>query len=182
MTWLLGIFANFIRTPEAMIPPIPERVSFEVAASPPAIHVTAYHGLVNVARLSKGESILIHSAAGGLGQATAMLAQHLQAEIFVTISSDVKKELTMTKYGIAEDHIFNSRDLTFVESIKRMTNGRGVNVVLNSLAGEILRQTWHCLAWSRRFGEVAKRDMAKSLDSLDSNVPRKLIPFSSWKH
>ncbi|KAI4170959.1 MAG: hypothetical protein LQ343_004617 [Gyalolechia ehrenbergii] len=159
MTWLLGTFSSFIRTPEPMIQPIPEGMSFEVAASIPAAYVTVYHSLVDAARLAKGETILIHSAAGGVGQAAIMLAQHLQAEIFVTVSSQVKKDLLMNKYGIAEDHIFNSRDLSFVAGIMRMTGGRGVDVVLNSLAGEALRQTWHCLAWFGRFIEMGKRDI-----------------------
>ena len=114
MTWLLGTFSNFIRTPESMIQPIPDGMSFEVAASIPVVYATAYHGLVDAGRLAKGETILIHSAAGGVGQAVIMLAQYLEAEIFVTVSSDVKKDLIMNKYGIAEDHIFNSRDLTLL--------------------------------------------------------------------
>lgn len=161
MTWLLGTFSNFIRTPKSMIQPIPDGMSFEVAASIPVVYATAYHGLVDAGRLAKGETILIHSAAGGVGQAAIMLAQHLQAEVFVTVSSDVKKDLVMSKYGIAEDHVFNSRDLTFVDGIMRMTGGRGVDVVLNSLAGEALRQTWHCLAWMGRFIEMGKRDIGK---------------------
>ena len=168
MTWLLGTFGSFIRTPEPMIQPIPEGMSFEVAASIPAVYVTVYHSLVDAARLRKGETILIHSAAGGVGQAAIMLAQHLQAEIFVTVSSDVKKDLMMSKYGIAEDHIFNSRDLTFVDGIMRMTGGRGIDVVLNSLAGEALRQSWHCLAWFGRFIEMGKRDIGKSFASFCS--------------
>lgn len=186
MTWLLGTFSNFIRTPESMIQPVPDGMSFEVAASIPVVYATAYHGLVDAGRLTKGETILIHSAAGGVGQAAIMLAQHLGAEIFVTVSSDVKKNLVMSKYGIAEDHIFNSRDLTFVDGIMRMTNGRGVDVVLNSLAGEALRQTWHCLAWMGRFIEMGKRDIGKSpfldLPSHQANEAflQLVIPVWTW--
>lgn len=166
MAWLPGTFSSFVRTPEPMIQPIPENMSFEVAASIPVAFVTAYHALVDAARLANGETVLIHSAAGGFGQAAIMLAQHFQAEIFVTVSSQVKKDLVMDKYGIAEDHIFNSHDLTFVDSIMRMTGGKCVDVVLNSLAGEALRQSWHCLAWFGRFIEMGKRDIGRLLSAL----------------
>ncbi|KAL8995313.1 MAG: hypothetical protein Q9169_004917 [Polycauliona sp. 2 TL-2023] len=178
MTWLLGTFSSFIRTPEAMIQPIPEGMSFEVAASIPTVYVTAYHGLVDAARLAKGETILIHSAAGGVGQAAIMLAQHLEAEIFVTVSSQVKKDLIMNKYGIAEDHVFNSRDLSFADGIMRMTGGKGVDVVLNSLAGEALRQSWLCLAWFGRFIEMGKRDIVGNT-GLDMAPFMKNISFCS---
>lgn len=162
MTWLLGTFSSFIRTPEEMIQPIPEGMSFEVAASIPVVYATAYHGLVDAGRLCKGETILIHSAAGGVGQAAIMLAQHIGAEIFVTVSSQVKKDLLKEKYGIADDHMFNSRDLSFVDGVMRMTKGKGVDMVLNSLAGEALRQSWLCLAWFGRFIEMGKRDIGKA--------------------
>ncbi|KAL8983680.1 MAG: hypothetical protein Q9205_002158 [Flavoplaca limonia] len=178
MTWLLGTFGSFIRTPEPMIQPIPEGMSFEVAASIPAVYVTVYHGLVDAGRLRKGETILIHSAAGGVGQAAIMLAQHIGAEIFVTVSSQVKKDLVMDKYGIAEDHIFNSRDLSFVDGVMRMTGGKGIDVVLNSLAGEALRQSWLCLAWFGRFIELGKRDIVGNT-GLDMAPFMKNISFCS---
>ena len=73
-----------------------------------------------------------------MGQAAIILAQHLHAEIFVTVGSEEKKTLLMKVYGIREDHIFNSRNLDFVKGIMRMTDGKGVDVVLSSLAGEAL--------------------------------------------
>ncbi|KAL9626997.1 MAG: hypothetical protein Q9204_006884, partial [Flavoplaca sp. TL-2023a] len=125
---------------------IPENMSFETAASIPIIYATVYYGLVHLARLAAGESVLIHSAAGGVGQAAVMLAKHLDARIFVTVGSNEKKELLMKNYGIPEEHIFSSRHLSFADGIKKLTNGRGVDVVLNSLAGESLHQTFDCLA------------------------------------
>ncbi|KAL8853733.1 MAG: hypothetical protein Q9221_001376 [Calogaya cf. arnoldii] len=178
MTWLPGTFSSFVRTPEPMIQLIPEDMSFEVAASIPVAFVTAYHALVDAARLAKAETVLIHSAAGGFGQAAIMLAQYLQAEIFVTVSSQVKKDLVMDKYGIAEDHIFNSRDLTFVDGIMRMTGGKGVDVILNSLAGEALRQSWHCLAWFGKFIEMGKRDIVGNT-GLDMAPFMKNVSFCS---
>ncbi|KAG9239333.1 hypothetical protein BJ875DRAFT_491623 [Amylocarpus encephaloides] len=158
ITFRLGCYRTLLRNPEEMFQKIPDNMSFEVAASLPCIYTTAYYALFDVARLQRGESILIHAAAGGLGQAAIILSQHIGAEIFVTVSTDAKKQFLIEKYGIADDHVFNSRDLSFAKGIKRMT-ARGVNVVLNSLAGEALRQTWLCVAPFGRFIEVGKRDI-----------------------
>lgn len=159
MTWRLGTFRNFARTPESMCVLIPEDMDFQTAASIPVIYSTSYYAIFDIAKLQRGESILIHGAAGGVGQAAVILAQHLGAEIFATVSSEAKKKLLMEVYGIAEDHIFNSRDDSFVNGVKRMTKERGVDVVLNSLAGEFLRKSWHCLAWFGRFIEMGQKDI-----------------------
>ena len=159
MTFTEGSFATELRVPAVVVQPIPEGMGFEVAASIPLIYSTAYYSLFDAARLQKGETILIHAAAGGVGQAAIILAQHLHAEIFVTVGSEEKKSLLIKAYGIREDHIFNSRNLDFVKGIMRMTNGKGVDVVLNSLAGEALRQTWNCIAMFGRFIEIGKKDI-----------------------
>lgn len=159
MTWRLGCHQTYVRNPEMMVYKVPDAMSFEIAASIPVIYCTVYHALIDRARLCTGESILIHAAAGGVGQAAVTLSQYLGAEIFVTVSSEEKKGLLMEKYAIPEDHIFNSRDLSFAKGVMRMTNGRGVDVVLNSLAGEALRQTWHCTAMFGRFVEIGKTDI-----------------------
>lgn len=161
MTWRLGTFRNFARTPESMCVSLPEDMDFSTAASLPVIYSTSYYAIFDVARLQRGESILIHGAAGGVGQTAIILAQHIGAEIFATVSSEAKKNLLMEIYGIAEDHIFNSRDDSFVNGVMRMTKERGVNVVLNSLAGEFLRKSWHCLAWFGRFIEMGQKDIGE---------------------
>lgn len=161
MTWRLGTFRNFARTPESMCVTIPEDMDFYIAASLPVIYSTSYYAIFDVAKLQRGETILIHGAAGGVGQAAIILSQHLGAEVFATVSSEAKKKLLMDIYGIAEDHIFNSRDDSFVHGVMRMTKERGVNVVLNSLAGEFLRKSWHCLAWFGRFVEMGQKDIGK---------------------
>ncbi len=159
MAFTEGSFATKVRAPAAVVQPIPEGMDFEVAASIPLIYSTAYYSLFDAARLQAGETILIHAAAGGVGQAAIILAQHLHAEIFVTVGSEEKKTLLMKAYGIREDHIFNSRNLDFAKGIMRMTDGKGVDVVLNSLAGEALRQTWNCIAMFGRFIEIGKKDI-----------------------
>ena len=86
------------------------------------------------------------------------IAQHIGAEIFVTVSTTDKCDL-MKEYGIEDDHIFNSRDLSFTKGINRMTNGRGVDVIINTLTGEALRQTWACISPFGRFVELGKKDV-----------------------
>ena len=79
--------------------------------------------------------------------------------MFATVGSDEKRSLIQETYHIPDDHIFNSRDLTFSKAIMRSTKGQGVDVVLNSLAGEALRQTWECIAMFGRFIEIGKKDI-----------------------
>lgn len=161
MTWTVGSFRNFARSPESMCFHIPEKLHFGMAASMPLVFSTAWYSLSHTAHLKKGETLLIHGAAGGVGQAAIMLARHIGAEIFATVSSDAKKKLIMNRYDISEDHIFNSRDDSFVQGIMRMTNKKGVDVVLNSLAGELLRKTWLCTAWFGRFVELGQKDIGE---------------------
>ncbi|KAI3400337.1 hypothetical protein diail_3354 [Diaporthe ilicicola] len=159
VTFRLGCHRTFLRNSEEMCQLMPKGLSFEAAASLPCVWCTVYYSIIDVARLQRGESVLIHAAAGGVGQAAIILAQHIGAVIYVTVSSKVKKRFIIDTYGIPEDHVFNSRDLSFAKGIKRVTGGRGVDVVLNSLAGEALRQTWLCVAPYGRFIEIGKKDL-----------------------
>ncbi|KAL9085033.1 MAG: hypothetical protein Q9165_007774 [Trypethelium subeluteriae] len=158
-TFFVGAYANLIHTHESLVNKIPDHMSLEEGASIPTVYGTAYQSLIEIGRLSRGETILIHSAAGGLGQAAIQLAKHVGADIFVTVSSVEKRRLIVDEYQIPEDHVFNSRDTKFAKGILRMTNGKGVDVVLNSLAGEALRKTWECIAMFGRFIEVGKKDI-----------------------
>lgn len=85
------------------------------------------------------------------------IAQHVGAEIFVTVSTTEKRKL-MKEHGIKDDHIFNSRDLSFTKGINRMTNGQGMDVIINTLTGEALRQTWACISPFGRFVELGKKN------------------------
>ncbi|KAH8802508.1 hypothetical protein F5884DRAFT_683224 [Xylogone sp. PMI_703] len=159
LSTLTGCFQTYARTTQDLAVKIPDHMSFEAAAAIPVTFSTAYYCLVDIARLGKGESILIHAAAGGVGQAAIMLAQSLGAVIYVTVSSEEKKSLVMEKYGIPAENIFSSRGLSFAQGIMRVTKGRGVDVVLNSLSGEALRRSWDCIAPFGRFVEIGKKDV-----------------------
>ena len=161
-TMASGCYANRIRVPVFTVQKIPDDMTFTTAASILTIFTTAHYSLFNVAHLQQGETILIHAAAGGVGQAATMLAQRTGAEIFITVGSTEKKNFMMDTYHIPEDHIFSSRDTTFERGIIRKTKGEGVDVILNSVASEALRLTWNCLAPLGRFIEVGKKDMVQN--------------------
>ena len=151
---------------------LPASTSFSDGASIPLIYCTAHYCLAHVARLKPGETILIHAAAGGVGQSAIMLAQASKAKIFATVGSKGKKIFLMQTYGIPEDQIFYSRDTSFAQGVLEATNGKGVDVVLNSLAGEQLRATWKCMAPFGRFVEIGKRDIT-------TNMYLEMAPFES---
>ncbi|KAI0596521.1 hypothetical protein F4775DRAFT_594205 [Biscogniauxia sp. FL1348] len=155
----VGSFTNVHRVEAHRVFRLPSGLSFEDGASIPLAYATAYHALVDIAHLSKGQRVLIHSAAGGVGQAAIKLAQLFEAEIFVTVGSDEKKQLMIEEYKIPASHVFSSRNAGFAEKIMRMTDGEGVEVVLNSLAGELLKETWRCIAMFGFFLEIGKRDI-----------------------
>ena len=155
----LGCFKTFARGSQDAVVKIPDDISFAVAASLPVIYATAYYGLYDLARIRRGESVLIHWGAGGVGQAAIQLAKLIGAEVFVTVGSIEKRDLVADKYGIPHDHIFSSRDLSFAQGIKRMTNSHGVDVVLNSMSGQGLRASWDCIAPFGRFIEIGKVDI-----------------------
>ena len=137
---------------------IPDTMSLEVAASLPIAYTTAYYSLCTIADLQKGESVLIHSAAGGLGQAAVALARHIGATIFVTVGSSKKKSFMMSNFDIPEEHIFSSRLTNFSRGIKRLTGDKGVDVILNSLAADTVRESCACIGKFGRFIEVGERD------------------------
>ena len=159
---MFGHWGNRVRVPWTNVGRIPDRMAFEIGASIPIAFVTAYHSLFDLGCLKKGETILIHSATGGVGQAAIMLAQNIGAEIFATVGSKEKREFLHTNYGLPYDHIYSSRNPSFATSVMAMTKDNGVDVVLNSLAGPLLQATWNSIARFGRFLEIGKRDLEAS--------------------
>lgn len=160
-----GSFATHARGFEGTIAHVPEGMSFEEAAGLPITYTTAYACLYDIGELGKRASrgkkstVLIHAAAGGVGQAAIQLAQREGAEIFATVGSIEKREFLQTMYGLPSDHIFSSRDVSFKSGVLRMTGGRGVDIVINSLAGDMLRATWELVAPFGRFAEIGLSDI-----------------------
>lgn len=156
---ILDCFKTYVRTDARLVAKIPGTLTFAEASSILVIGITAQYSLIEFARLQKGETILIHSATGGTGQMAVQIAQLVGAEIYATVGSEEKKRHLMDIYGIPEDHIFYSRNASFAQGIKRMTQGRGVDVVLNSLSDDLLMASWDSVASFGRFVEIGKKDI-----------------------
>ncbi|EPS35452.1 hypothetical protein H072_11126 [Dactylellina haptotyla CBS 200.50] len=152
-------YRTFYRTKGSSLSRIPSSASLThvEAASIPVNFATAWHALKHIARLEPGEKVLIHSGAGGTGQAAIQIAKFLGATIFTTVSTQEKRGLLTTKYNIPPSHIFNSRDSKFADEIKHMVGG--VDVVLNSLSGDVLFSSWECMEPFGRFVEIGKKDI-----------------------
>uniref|UniRef100_A0A0B7K4Y2 Uncharacterized protein n=1 Tax=Bionectria ochroleuca TaxID=29856 RepID=A0A0B7K4Y2_BIOOC len=167
---------------------IPDCLSMRDAASMPGTACTVYRALVDVAGLQPDEKVLIHAGAGATGQMAVQLAQHIGAEVFVTVGSDDKRQLIATTYGIPDDHIFHTRDASFVAGLKRVTNGYGVDVVLNSLSGELLEAGWtELMAPFSRWVELGKKDILDnrglSMRPLLNNISFSCVDLSGiWRH
>ncbi|KAL9102129.1 MAG: hypothetical protein Q9163_002690 [Psora crenata] len=153
-----GCFGTHTRTSRNLVCAIPEDMSFEVAASIPSVFSTSYYSLYHAARLQPGETILIHSAAGGIGQACIKLASLIGATIYVTVGTPAKVDFLEKTYGLPRSHILNSRDLSFAPRLMALTDGKGVDVIINSLAGDALRESWRCIAMFGRFVDLGKKD------------------------
>lgn len=167
-----GTYQTFGRCLSSQAMALPDHVSFLEGAALPVAFTTAYYALCHVAQIRNGESILIHSAAGGTGQAAIQIAKLFDAEIFVTVGSEEKSQLLQRLYSIPKDHIFYSRSASFAQGIKRMTRKHGgVDIVLNSLSGDSLVKTWECIAPFGRFLEIGKKDI---LDN--GSLP--MLPFA----
>ncbi|KDN71930.1 putative KR domain-containing protein [Colletotrichum sublineola] len=169
-----GGYGTFVRCPELQTEKLPRGMSFNVAAAIPAVWSTVVYSLDYIARLSAGETVLIHAAAGGVGQAAVQLAKLRKAEVFVTVGSESKRELVKELYGVPDDHIFNSRNDSFAQELLFATGGRGVDVLLNSLGGELLLRSWECIAPFGRFVDIGKADIIANnmlpMGPFDKNV------------
>lgn len=154
-----GHYANRVRIPWTSAAKIPPSMSFETAASFPLAFVTAWHSLFEAGRAEPGDTVLIHAATGGVGQACLLLCQWKGIDVLVTAGTDEKREFLVKEYGIPDDHVFSSRNDSFVQGVLTATGGRGVDVVVNSLTGNLLHESWNLLAPYGRFVEIGKRDI-----------------------
>ncbi|MFB6888773.1 SDR family NAD(P)-dependent oxidoreductase [Kitasatospora sp. NPDC056327] len=136
--------------------PVPEGLADEDAAAFPAVTITAWYGLRHLASLAPGETVLIHSAAGGLGLAALAVARLLGAEVIATAGGE-EKRARLRELGVR--HVFDSRDLSWADRVRGATGGRGVDVVLNSLTGAAIPLGLEVLAEGGRFVEVGKADI-----------------------
>ncbi|MCZ7417118.1 SDR family NAD(P)-dependent oxidoreductase [Streptomyces sp. WMMC897] len=150
-------FGPLVVTDARTLARMPEGWSFERAASVPVAFLTAYYGLKDLAGLRAGETVLVHAGAGGVGMAAVQLARHFGARVLATASPG--KWGALRELGLCEDEIASSRDLDFREKFLAVTDGAGVDVVLNSLAGEYVDASLELLPRGGRFIEMGKTDI-----------------------
>ncbi|MGK5638160.1 SDR family NAD(P)-dependent oxidoreductase [Streptomyces sp. URMC 126] len=136
---------------------VPDGMDFAAAATLPVVHLTVHHALDRLAGLAPGETLLLHGAAGGVGLAALRFARARGARVIATAGTPAKRDLLRL---LGADHVLDSRTLAFARRVRELTAGRGVDVVLNSLAGEALTRSAELLRTGGRFVELGKRDIA----------------------
>jgi len=146
----LGTYAL---APAALVVKLPAGLSSAAAATLPIAFMTARHALQALAGLARGERVLIHAAAGGVGLAAVQIALGLGAEVFATAGSEEKHAVL---HALGVRYVLSSRSLDFAEQIRKLTDGKGVDVVLNSLSGDFIPRSLELLAERGRFVEIGK--------------------------
>lgn len=149
-----GAFASHAVTRWEFVAPLPDGLDYEQGAAIPTAYLTADITLNLIGKLKRGDKVLIHSGAGGVGMAAIALARNAGAEIFATAGS-AEKRATLSRLGV--HHVLDSRSTSFADELMRLTDGRGVDIVLNSLAGEMLQRSFDCVADGGIFLEIGKR-------------------------
>ncbi|MFD1277126.1 zinc-binding dehydrogenase [Streptomyces kaempferi] len=157
MGMFAGAFGPVAVADERMVAAVPRGWTFAQAATAPIVYLTAYYGLVDLGGLRPGQSVLVHAAAGGVGTAAVRLARHLGAEVFGTASPG--KWDALRAAGLDHAHLASSRDLGFEKLFLETTEGRGVDVVLDSLAREFVDASLRLLPRGGHFLEMGKTDV-----------------------
>lgn len=128
-----GGYAEYVKVPARNVVPINKRYTFEEWAAAPLVFLTAWHALVTRAQLKKGESVLIHSAGSGVGSAAIQIAKYLGAKIFTTVGTDAKEPRAK---ALGADRVINYKRAEFAKEVRRLTDDRGVDVVIEHIGAE----------------------------------------------
>ncbi|NGO72224.1 type I polyketide synthase, partial [Streptomyces boncukensis] len=174
-----GAFGPVAVTDHRLLAPMPSEWTFAEAAAVPIAYATAYYGLVDLGGLQAGEAVLVHAAAGGVGTAAVQLARHLGADVFATAGPG--KGDAVRAMGVAEDHLASSRDLDFEERFAAATAGRGVDVVLDALAGEFVDASLRLLPRGGRFVEMGKTDLRDAGEVAAAHPGVRYQSFDLWE-
>ena len=174
-------FQSHVVTERRLVLPMPASMPFPEAATMPTVFLTAHYAIHHLARLHTGESILIHAAAGGVGLAAVQIARQIGLEIFATAGTEEKRDY-LRRLGVTR--VFDSRSLGFADTILELTGGRGVDAVLNSLAGEFISRSLSVLAPFGRFLEIGKVDIYRNrklgLHALRNNISYHVIDMAQY--
>jgi myxalamid-type polyketide synthase MxaB len=150
-------FSKYMNIYEKQVFPMPVSSSFIQAACIPTTYITCYYALITLGQLKKDDTVLIHTATGGVGLAAIEICNWIGCKIFATAGNDKKRSL-LKKMGIPL--VMDSRTTNFEEEIKNYTKGRGVDVVLNTLSGDGMIAGINSLAYFGRFLQIDKKDIA----------------------
>ncbi|MDN5202950.1 SDR family NAD(P)-dependent oxidoreductase [Fulvivirgaceae bacterium BMA10] len=156
MAWSSNSYSGYSIAKSNCVISKPDNLSFEEASSLTVVFLTAYYSLNYLGRINENERILIHAASGGVGLAAIQIAQLAGAEIIATAGNEEKRKY-LKSLGI--QHVFDSRSLGFTDEVMKITEGKGVDIVLNSLSGKGITQSIKCLAPFGRFIEIGKADI-----------------------
>jgi NADPH:quinone reductase-like Zn-dependent oxidoreductase len=154
-----GKFGNIMRLPAKMAQRMLPSNSYEEMGGVPLVFCTALYALNHVARIQKGESILIQGATGGVGLAALQLASCAGAQIFATAGNLSKTDFLVEKYGLKRSHVFSSRDERDLQRMAKCNDGRGFDVILSTSAGSMMHETWRHIAPRGRFIDVGRLDV-----------------------
>lgn len=152
-------FKNFAKSDTRTLLPIPDGMNFVEAASWPSAFGTAYHSLVHIARIEQDETVLIHSGAGPVGQASIQIALACGAIVFTTVATEDERTLLREQYELPEEHILFNGDTSFVAGIQQATRGEGADVILNSLTGEKQLSSLESIKPHGRFVEIGNQNI-----------------------
>jgi len=147
-------FATHVTVTADQVTKLPPAMSYDSGATIPVAFITAYYSLITQGKLKRGEWVLIHGGAGGVGMAAIQIALARKARVIATAGTDAKRDL-LAALGV--HHVLDSRSIAFVEDVQAIT-GYGADIVLNSLAGEAMERSIACLREFGRFVELGKRD------------------------
>ena len=164
MTPSKGLATTVVMEDLDFVWPIPDYWSMEEASTVPVVYATAYYALIIRGKLSPKESVLIHSGSGGVGQAAIAICLAMDCQLFITCGSDSKREFLKEEFSpkLSDKNFWTSRDSSFESFVLRETAGRGVDLILNSLAEDKLQASVRCLATSGRFLEIGKYDLSQN--------------------
>jgi NADPH:quinone reductase-like Zn-dependent oxidoreductase len=155
---LAGAFSPQVVMDARYLAPLPADLSYAQAATIPSVFLTAFYGLIDLAELQRGERVLVHAAAGGVGMAAVQLAQHMGAEVFATASPG--KWPALRALGLPDSHIASSRTLEFEAKFRALLgDGGGIDVALNSLTQELLDASLRLMKPAGRFIDMGKTDI-----------------------
>ncbi|KAI0205149.1 polyketide synthase [Astrocystis sublimbata] len=169
-----GAHKTLVRNPASLSYKLTGPMPLTDAAAIPVAVTTAHYALNYVANLKPEETVLIHSAAGAVGQIAIQIAQHKGAIVLATSSIESERDFLQRRYHLPHRQVFNSIDDQFVKGVMDFTHGRGVDVVLNTLSGPLLRASWSCIGAFGRFIELSHSDIKEkarlTMDGFGKNV------------